>query len=207
LALQGYYFKKTLFEGHLRQCAYWARKLKDDETKYNAYDKEALAIVDVVSRVWRVYLLGCKCFSVVTDHVTLVDLLIKQSSGKLTYWQSHWVEKLMPYANAMRILYKRRRLNEADPVSRRPNLLQIDLYKPENSLWWGGNVPDIIYNGNDPALLALTTFQSLNVDDDFLSQLKGALSSCNYFPDQNIGRRKRHLIEKHPTDCFDITIV
>ena len=49
-------------EGHLRPCAYWARKLKDAETRYSAYDKEALAIVEAVSRVWRVYLLGCKCF-------------------------------------------------------------------------------------------------------------------------------------------------
>ena len=49
-------------EGHLRPCAYWARKLKDAETRYIAYDKEALAIVEAVSRVWRVYLLGCKYF-------------------------------------------------------------------------------------------------------------------------------------------------
>ena len=38
-------------EGHLRPCAYWARKLKDVETRYNAYDKEALAIMEAVSRV------------------------------------------------------------------------------------------------------------------------------------------------------------
>ncbi len=38
-------------EGHLRTCAYRARKLKDVETMYSAYDKEALAIVEVVSRV------------------------------------------------------------------------------------------------------------------------------------------------------------
>jgi hypothetical protein len=58
-------------------------------------------------------------------------------------------------------------LNEADPVSRRPDFLQIDLYAPRDNLWWDGNVPYIIYNGNDPALLALATFQSWNVDDDF----------------------------------------
>jgi hypothetical protein len=63
-------------------------------------------------------------------------------------------------------------------------------------------VPDVIYNGSDPALLALTTFQSLNVDDDFLSQLKGAYYSCNYFSDDNIGRRKRHLIEKSYDGLF-----
>jgi hypothetical protein len=70
-------------------------------------------------------------------------------------------------------------LNETSPVSRRPDFLQIDMYKLEDSPWWDGNVPDIIYNGNDPTLLALATFQSLNVDDDFLYQLKGAYSSCN----------------------------
>ena len=121
----------------------------------------------------------------IIDHATLVHLL-KQSSDKLTDRQSHWVEKWMPYANAMRILYMQEILNEADPVSRRPEFLQIDLYILEDSLWWDGNVPNIIYNCSDLALLALTTFQSLNVDDDFMSQLKGAYSSCNYFLDENI---------------------
>ena len=88
--------------------------------------------------------------------------------------QSHWVEKLTTYASMMRILYRKGILNEADPVSRRPDFLQIDLYRSEDILWWNGNVLDIINNGNDPALHALTRFQSLNVDDDFLSQLKGA---------------------------------
>ncbi len=52
-------------KGHLRPCAYWARSLKHADTKYNAYDKETLVIVKIISRVWRMYLLGCKCFSVV----------------------------------------------------------------------------------------------------------------------------------------------
>jgi len=63
-------------------------------------------------------------------------------------------------------------------------------------------VPAIIYNCSDPVLLALTTFQSLNVDDDFLSQLKRAYFSCNYFSDDNIGRRKRQLIEKSSDGLF-----
>ena len=61
---------------------------------------------------------------------------------------------------------------------------------------------DIIYNCSDPALLALTTFQELNVDNDFLSQLKGAYSSCNYFSDENSGRRERELIEKSSDGLF-----
>ncbi len=39
------------YEGHLRPCAYQARKLEDDETGYSSYDKEALAIEKVVSKV------------------------------------------------------------------------------------------------------------------------------------------------------------
>jgi len=81
----------------LRPCAYWTRKLKDRETRHSAYDREALAVVEAVSRVWRVYLLGCKHFSVVTDHATLTHLP-KQSSDKLTDRQGHWVERLMPFA-------------------------------------------------------------------------------------------------------------
>jgi hypothetical protein len=68
--------------GSLGQCAYWARKLKDCETRHSAHDREALAVVQAVSRAWRVYLLGCKRFSVVTDHATLTHLL-KQPSDKL----------------------------------------------------------------------------------------------------------------------------
>jgi hypothetical protein len=90
--------------GSLRPCAYWARKLKDCETRYSAYDREALAVIENVSRVWRVYLLGCKHFLVViTNHANLTHLL-KRSSDKLTDWQVHWVEGLMPFAHCMSIL-------------------------------------------------------------------------------------------------------
>jgi hypothetical protein len=77
--------------GSLRPCAYLARKLKDSETRYSAYDHEALAVVEVVPRVWRVYLLGLKHFSVVTNHGTLTHLL-NHSSDKLTDRQVHWIE-------------------------------------------------------------------------------------------------------------------
>ena len=72
----------------LRPCAEWAKKLKNCETRYSIYDREALALVEVVSRVWRVYLLGCKHFSVVTDHANLTHLL-KQPSDKFTDRQVH----------------------------------------------------------------------------------------------------------------------
>jgi hypothetical protein len=148
------------------------------------------------------YLLDGKCFSVVTYHATLV-LLLKQSSKKLTDRQTHWVEKWMPYANLMRILYKKGILNKADPVSRRPDFHPIDkMFMPDINLRWDGNVPDIIDNGNDHALLALSTLETLNVHGDFLSQLKGVYSACNFFSDGNIERKKRQLIEKSSDGLF-----
>ena len=126
-------------------------------------------------------MLGCKYFSVVIDHAPLVHL-IKQSSDKLTDRQTHKVEKLMPDANMMRILYKKGILNEADPVSRRPHFLPIiNMYRPDESLWWDGKVPEIDTNGNGHALLALSTLESLNVADDFMSNLKRAHSTCAYW--------------------------
>ena len=74
--------------GSLRPCAYWARRLKDCETRYGAYAREALVDVATVSCVLKVCLLGCKHFSVATDHATLTHLL-KQTSGKLIDRQVH----------------------------------------------------------------------------------------------------------------------
>ena len=88
--------------GSLRPCAYWARTLKDCETRYSAYDGEALAVVEAVSRIWRVYLLGYKHFSVVTDHANLPQLL-KQPSDTLTDRQVRWVG-----SDAFRSLYLHR---------------------------------------------------------------------------------------------------
>ena len=104
----------------------------------------------------------------VTNHATLVHLL-KHSSVKLTDRQTHLVEKLMSYANLMRILYiKGILIIDDDPVSRHPDFLPVDnLYKPDDSLWWDGNLLDIIYNGNDHALLTITILKALNIKNEF----------------------------------------
>jgi hypothetical protein len=123
----------------LRPCAYWACKLKNGKTIYNASDEEILALVEAIFGVWRMYLLGCTCFSVVTNHANLVHLFKQPSVDKLTYQQTHRVKKFTKYANLMRILYRKGILNEADPVSRRPDFLSIDiLYTPNESLYLVG---------------------------------------------------------------------
>ena len=45
--------------GSLRPRACWARKLKDCETRYKAYYREVLAVVEALSRVWRVWIAVC----------------------------------------------------------------------------------------------------------------------------------------------------
>ena len=92
---------------------------------YSVYDREELAVVEAVSRVWKVYLLGCKHFSVVSDHATLTHLL-KQTSDKLTDRQVHLVERLMFFAHCMSIIYRNGSINEADDVSRRPDFSNLD---------------------------------------------------------------------------------
>jgi hypothetical protein len=64
---------------------------------------------------------------------------------------------MMPYANLMSILYRKGILNGADPVSRRPDIHPVELRRPDEllSLWWDGNVSEIVYNYNDPALMTL----------------------------------------------------
>ena len=102
----------------------------------------------------------------------------------------------MPYANIMRILYRKGILKEADPVSRRPDFLPIDhdkLYNTQENSWWDGEVFYVIYNGSEPALLEIST-KELNVDVDFLTKLKEAYSSCNYLQRRNVqdGRVERY---------------
>jgi len=63
-------------------------------------------------------------------------------------------------------------------------------------------VLEIHSNGNDPALLALSILEALNVDDDFMSKLKGAYSIFAYFCNENIERRLRQKIEKSSDGLF-----
>jgi hypothetical protein len=93
----------------------------------------------------------------------------------------------MSYANLMRIFYTKGILNWADPVSRLPDFLPVDnLRGPDESLYWDGNVHNIDTYGNKLALLALSTLKTCNVNNDFVSKLKGEYPSCNYFSNDNI---------------------
>jgi hypothetical protein len=95
-------------------------------------------------------------------------------------------------------------LNEVDPVSRGPNFLPIDnMYMPYMRVFGGiQKVIDIDTHGNGLALLALSTLEALNVDDDFLSNLKETFSTCAYFSNDNNEMRLRQKIEKSSDGLF-----
>ena len=68
---------------------------------------------------------------------------------------------------------------------------------------------EIVYNHNDPALLTLSTVDSmsmsniqLNVDDDFLTRLKGAYSDCKYFNVENTSRQIGQGVHKSSDGLF-----
>ena len=57
-------------------------------------------------------------------------------------------------------IYMKGIVNDANPVSRRPNFLPVDnLRGSDESLWWDKNVHDIDTNGNNPSFLALSTLE------------------------------------------------
>jgi len=121
----------------------------------------------------------------------------------MTDRQTHREEKLMPCANLMCILYKKGILHEADLVSRHPDFLPVDnLRGPNESLWWDGNVSHADTNDNQPALLPLSTLEVSNSNDDFLSRMKGAYSSCYYISYENNEMKLRQTIEKSSDILF-----
>ena len=91
----------------------------------------------------------------VTDHATLT-ILLKQKSDKLTDRQVHWVERLMPFAHCISIIYRKESINEAGVVSRRLDFFHPDTDIPMRrqiemfALWWDGKVVlDLSYQSNE----------------------------------------------------------
>ena len=56
-----------------------------------------------------------------TDHQTLRHLLTQKSS---TRRHNGWINALQPYSSYLKILYKKGPPNEADALSRRPDLME-----------------------------------------------------------------------------------
>jgi hypothetical protein len=122
--------------GGLQPVSYWARKLNPVErgNTYSAYDLEALVVCEAVKH-WRCYLEGCSEFLVVTDHDTLRHLL--RQPNKLNKRQARYLRDLQPFVGSLTIAYRKGALDEADPLSRRPDFVP----QATVPLFWDGEVP------------------------------------------------------------------
>ena len=154
----------------LQPIAYMARVLNPAQQKYATHDQELLAVVEAV-RYFRNYLEDCKRFTVVTDHDTLKYFLTQQQLSKL---QARWAVCLQPYRLKMDILYRRGDKNQADSLSRRPDLQEQaeQLWKREaEDLWQQYKAArDQVQN------VSLLQTSQLVIDSDLLQQVREAQS-------------------------------
>ena len=105
-------------QGAWVMVAAWSRILTPCQRRYSVTDKEWLAVVDCVTRVWKHWLLGRE-FEVLTDHAPLRQLLTTKGED-FTYRQLRWFEKLEPYS--FRVQYIKGSDNKvADALSRTPS--------------------------------------------------------------------------------------
>ena len=103
--------------------AFWSRKLKDPETRYSATDREWLAAVTAVTRVWPWMVEGSP-FELCSDHKALETKVSKsRHDPPLNDRQARWVEALMKFPCTFRWI-KGETNAVADALSRYPPVCQ-----------------------------------------------------------------------------------
>ena len=102
-----------------RHVAFESRKLIPAELDYTTTKKECLAVIHAL-KIWRCYLEGqpAERFMIVTDHNPLIHL---PKQPTLSRRIARWSEYLQRFTFNWQ--YRPGRINVADPVSRRPNVL------------------------------------------------------------------------------------
>ena len=82
--------------------AVWSRALNACQRNYSILDKEWLAILEAVTRVWKHWLTG-HTFEIHTDHSPLVQILTKKAED-LTPHQLRWLERLEPFSFTIKFI-------------------------------------------------------------------------------------------------------
>ena len=145
----------------LQPVSYHARRLHQREANYPIHEKELLAVVDAI-KTFRCYLEGCARITVITDHDTLRHFMKqKDLSGR----RARWSEYLSPYISYLEILYRKGSCNQADALSRRPDL-------EKQMLPYMDSQPT-----TEVALSSIMTKSSTNLVD----QIKQAYQHDNYY--------------------------
>ena len=103
--------------------AVWSRGLNACQRNYSILDKEWLAILEAVTRVWRHWLVGHE-FEIHTDHAPLVQILTKKAE-ELTPRQLQWLERLEPFAYTIKYIRGQENV-VADALSRAADTLSVN---------------------------------------------------------------------------------
>ena len=102
--------------------AAWSRKLTPTQQRYSTTDREWLAAVQCITRVWKHWLLG-RAFELRTDHAALREMLTKKGE-EFTHRQLRWYECLEPYT--FTVTYIRGHDNVVpDALSRTPQFYEM----------------------------------------------------------------------------------
>ena len=101
----------------------WSKKLTPTQRRYSTTDREWLAVVECVSRVWKHWLIG-KEFEVLTDHAPLRQLLTRKGE-EFTSRQLRWYERLEPFV--FTVTYIKGANNVVpDALSRTPSFYEVN---------------------------------------------------------------------------------
>ena len=103
--------------------AVWSRALNGCQRNYSILDKEWLAILEAVTRVWRHWLTGHQ-FEIYTDHSPLVQILTKKVED-LTSRQLRWLERLEPFSFTIKYIKGNDNV-VADALSREVASLEVN---------------------------------------------------------------------------------
>jgi hypothetical protein len=181
--------------GGFQLVSYWARKLNIAElgNTYYAKDLEALAVCGAVKH-WKCYLEGCSEFLVATNHDTLRHLL-RQPNNMLNKREARYLPDLQPFVGSMTLAYRKRALNEADPLSRRPYFVPHAI----SPLFWDGEVPSdrklrrksqLLF---EDAQLNLMTVNALHLSYEFAYLIREGYSQNSFYGDEGEWRKDSRI--------------
>ena len=114
---------EQLHEETWETVAVWSRVLNTCQRNYSILDKEWLAILEAVTRVWRHWLVGHQ-FEIHTDYAPLVQILTKKVED-LTPRQLRWLERLEPFSFSVQFI-KGNKNRVADALSRAVPIQEVN---------------------------------------------------------------------------------
>ena len=107
---------------NLRPCAFFAKTLSKAQTSYSTYEQELLAVCCALHE-WSRWIDGSKKITVVTDHATLRHLPKRQNpKDSIPKRYTTWFDTFNYFGDSLEIVYRKGTQNEADALSRRPDL-------------------------------------------------------------------------------------